>query len=62
MSTTAATRTIVRLQRLMGVTVSGEAEKMKGLVDRCLSEYDVDGWKMPGVVNPDDVNVVRKLR
>ncbi len=52
----------VRLNRLMGVTLSGEAEKMKALVDRCLSEYDLKGWKAPGYTNPGDVNLFRKGR
>jgi len=25
---------------------------MKVLVDQCLSEYDIGGWKIPGMVNP----------
>jgi 4-hydroxyphenylacetate 3-monooxygenase len=47
----------VRLQRLMGVNVTGEAEAMKAMVDRCLSEYDLHGWKAPGYTNPGDVNL-----
>ena len=50
----------VRLQRLMGATAMNEVESLKGFVDRCLSEYDVAGWKAPGYVNPDDVNVHSK--
>ena len=46
----------------MGVAMSGEAEKMKELVDRCLSEYDLEGWKAPGYTNPDDVNLFRNRR
>jgi hypothetical protein len=42
----------------MGVTTTGEAEKMKAMVDRCLSEYDLDGWKAPEYVNPTDVSVI----
>jgi hypothetical protein len=52
----------VKLQRLMGVEQSGEADGMRALVDQCLAEYDLDGWKMPGFVNPTDVSLVgRKL-
>jgi 4-hydroxyphenylacetate 3-monooxygenase len=51
----------VKLARLMGVTtMSGEAEKMKAMVDRYLSEYDLEGWKVPGYTNPGDVNLFRK--
>jgi len=48
----------VRLQRLMGVTMTGDADTLKGFVDQCLSEYNMDGWTIPGMVNPDDVNVL----
>jgi 4-hydroxyphenylacetate 3-monooxygenase len=47
----------VRLQRLMGATATGDVDRMKALVDRCLSEYGLEGWKVPGYVNPGDVNV-----
>jgi 4-hydroxyphenylacetate 3-monooxygenase len=29
---------------------------MKGLVEQCMSEYDLDGWTAPDMINPDDVN------
>ena len=48
----------VKLQRLMGVNATGEAEKMKAMVDRCLSEYDLDGWTAAGWVNPSDVSAL----
>jgi 4-hydroxyphenylacetate 3-monooxygenase len=25
-----------------------------------MAEYDLDGWTVPDLVNPDDVSVVRK--
>jgi 4-hydroxyphenylacetate 3-monooxygenase len=46
-----------RVQTLLAATATGATEAMKALVDQCLSEYDLDGWKIPGMVNPDDVNV-----
>jgi 4-hydroxyphenylacetate 3-monooxygenase len=52
----------VRLQRLMGATMTGDADALKGFVDQCLSEYDTDGWKIPGMINPDDVNVFTTRR
>jgi 4-hydroxyphenylacetate 3-monooxygenase len=52
----------VRLQRLMGATMTGDADTLKGFVDQCLSEYDADGWKIPGMINPDDVNVFTTRR
>jgi 4-hydroxyphenylacetate 3-monooxygenase len=25
-----------------------------------LQEYDLDGWTVPDLINPDDVNVIKK--
>ncbi|MEQ1890317.1 MAG: 4-hydroxyphenylacetate 3-hydroxylase family protein [Alphaproteobacteria bacterium] len=46
-----------RVQTLLAATANGATDRMRGMVDQCLSEYDLDGWKIPGMVNPDDVNV-----
>jgi 4-hydroxyphenylacetate 3-monooxygenase len=35
---------------------TGLADQMKGLVDTCLGEYDLDGWTVPDLINPDDVS------
>ena len=35
---------------------TGLADRMKGLVDTCLAEYDLDGWTAPDLLNPDDVS------
>ena len=49
-----------RIQTLLAATATGTTGAMKALVDQCLSEYDLDGWKIPGMVNPDDVNVITR--
>ena len=28
----------------------------KGFAETCLAEYDLDGWTVPDLINPDDVN------
>jgi len=33
------------------------AAHLGGFVDQCLREYAMNGWRIPGLVNPDDVNV-----
>jgi 4-hydroxyphenylacetate 3-monooxygenase len=30
------------------------------LAEQCLQEYDLDGWTVPDLINPDDVNVIKK--
>ena len=32
---------------------------IKGFVDKCMSEYDLDGWTAPDLINPDDVSVFK---
>jgi len=35
---------------------SGQYERWKGFAEGCMAEYDLDGWKVPDLVNPDDVS------
>ena len=38
----------------------GLADQMKRFVDSCLGEYDLDGWTVPDLLNPDDVSWLPK--
>ncbi len=29
---------------------------MKGFAEQCMSEYDLDGWTAPDLVNPGDIS------
>jgi 4-hydroxyphenylacetate 3-monooxygenase len=42
---------------LFGALGNGDASRFKELAEQCMSEYDLDGWTMPGFVNPDDINL-----
>jgi 4-hydroxyphenylacetate 3-monooxygenase len=33
---------------------------MKGFSEQCMAEYDLDGWTVPHLFNPDDVSVIGK--
>jgi 4-hydroxyphenylacetate 3-monooxygenase len=35
---------------------------MKGFAEQCMAEYDLDGWTVPDLVNPDDVSVLGRKR
>jgi 4-hydroxyphenylacetate 3-monooxygenase len=35
---------------------TGLADRMKDLVETCMSEYGLDGWTAPDLINPDDVS------
>ena len=50
----------IRRYALFGAMASGEAERWKGFAENCMAEYDLDGWTVPDLVNPDDVSVLRR--
>jgi 4-hydroxyphenylacetate 3-monooxygenase len=50
----------IRVQTLQAATASGQAEQFKGFAEQCMAEYDLDGWTVPDLINPDDVNVIKK--
>ncbi|HEY4558709.1 MAG TPA: 4-hydroxyphenylacetate 3-hydroxylase N-terminal domain-containing protein [Enteractinococcus sp.] len=47
----------VRVEMLMNAMNNGTTESMHGMVEQCMSEYDLDGWQVPDLYNSDDVNV-----
>jgi 4-hydroxyphenylacetate 3-monooxygenase len=47
----------VRFEALMAETAIGRVDALKGFVDQCLADYDIDGWIAPGYTNPSDVSV-----
>ena len=51
---------ITRLSNLWDAQASGDLAGMKAMVDQCMSEYDLDGWTVPDLVNPDDVSVLTR--
>jgi 4-hydroxyphenylacetate 3-monooxygenase len=50
----------IRRYALFGALASGDADRWKGLVDTCMAEYDLNGWTVPDLINPDDVSVLRR--
>jgi 4-hydroxyphenylacetate 3-monooxygenase len=38
----------------------GTVDRMRGFAEQCMAEYDLDGWTVPDLINPDDVSVVGK--
>ena len=37
----------------------GTVDRMKGFAEQCMAEYDLDGWTVPDLINPDDVSAFR---
>ena len=50
----------IRLITLNIAHATGLAERMKDLVHTCMAEYDLQGWTVPELINPDDVSWLLK--
>jgi 4-hydroxyphenylacetate 3-monooxygenase len=48
----------IRIDALRAAIASGQCERWKSFADQCMAEYDLNGWTVPDLVNPDDVSVV----
>ena len=44
----------------MAADKTGQSAKYKGFAEQCMAEYDLDGWTVPDLINPDDISVVLK--
>lgn len=47
----------IRMEVLASAQVSGLVEDYKSLADQCLNEYGLEGWTVPDLINPTDVNL-----
>jgi len=34
----------------------GKADELKQFAEKCLAEYDLDGWTAADLINPTDIN------
>jgi 4-hydroxyphenylacetate 3-monooxygenase len=50
----------IRFETLMVAEKSGAAERYKGFAEKCLAEYNLDGWTASDLIRNDDVNVFLK--
>jgi 4-hydroxyphenylacetate 3-monooxygenase len=48
----------IRFQVLQAAEGRGDADRYRGFAEECMAEYDLDGWTVPDLIDPDDVNVV----
>jgi len=39
---------------------SGRAREFRGFAEQCMAEYDLDGWTVPDLITPADVNLFLK--
>src|SRR5262250_957277 len=50
----------IRFETLMVADISGASQRYKGFAERCMAEYDLNGWTAPDLINPHDVSAVLK--
>ncbi|SED92331.1 4-hydroxyphenylacetate 3-monooxygenase oxygenase component [Rhizobiales bacterium GAS191] len=46
----------IRRYSLFGAQASGDADKMKGFAEKCMAEYDLDGWRVPDLTDPGELS------
>jgi 4-hydroxyphenylacetate 3-monooxygenase len=52
----------IRFETLHVAEATGAADRYRGFAEQCMAEYDLDGWTVPDLINPDDINVILKNR
>jgi 4-hydroxyphenylacetate 3-monooxygenase len=52
----------IRLETLMVAEMSGGSARFKGFAEQCMAEYDLNGWTVPDLINPDDVSAIINRR
>jgi 4-hydroxyphenylacetate 3-monooxygenase len=50
----------IRFETLLVADLTGASAKYKGFAEKCMAEYDLNGWTTPDLVNADDISVIRK--
>jgi 4-hydroxyphenylacetate 3-monooxygenase len=46
----------IRRYVLFGAQASGRAAQLTGFAEQCMAEYDIDGWKVPDLKDPDELS------
>lgn len=47
----------IRLEVLFSAINTGDVSRFKGFAEQFMDEYDLEGWKVPDLFNPDDVSL-----
>jgi aromatic ring hydroxylase len=50
----------IRRYCLFSALGNGNADRFKGFAEQCMEEYDLNGWTVPDLINPDDLSAHRK--
>jgi 4-hydroxyphenylacetate 3-monooxygenase len=50
----------IRFETLMVADATGASASYKGFAEKCMAEYDLNGWTVPDLINPTDVSAIMK--
>ena len=50
----------IRRMALFGALSTGTVDRCKGFADKCMAEYNLDGWTVPDLIDPGDVSVLKR--
>lgn len=50
----------VRFEIMLAQQNSGQLDQYKSFAEQCMAEYDLDGWTVPDLFNPDDVSRIQR--
>ena len=48
----------IRFETLLVAEATGAAARYKGFAEQCMAEYDINGWTVPDLINPNDVSAI----
>jgi 4-hydroxyphenylacetate 3-monooxygenase len=48
----------IRTEVIAIADMMGQSAKYKGFAEQCMAEYDLNGWTVPDLINPDDISLV----
>ena len=51
---------LIRVFQLQQAQGNGALKAMEALVEKCMADYDENGWRHPAYTNPSDISVVEK--
>lgn len=51
----------IRIQTMLQAMGTGQLAAMQGFADKCLSEYDLNGWTSSDLINPADVSALKSI-
>jgi len=58
----AGSHELIRLFALQQAQASGSLKEMEALVERCMADYDEDGWKDPAYHSSEDISIVGRIK